>query len=66
MEPPTDLHGDQVAAYREGFDAASTWASWTFDGATFEASTLRADLQDSFFRGYNDALNEIAQNHAAG
>ncbi len=65
METPADLHGDQVVAYREGYDVASTWASLTFDGAAFEASSLRADLQDSFLRGYYDRINEIAQNQQA-
>ena len=62
MEPPADIHGEQIVAYREGYDAASTWASLTFDGAAFEASSLRADLQASFLRGYYDRINEIAQN----
>jgi hypothetical protein len=65
MQPPADLHGEQVAAYREGYDAASTWASWTFDGAAFEASSLRADLQASYFRGYHDRLAEIAEKQQA-
>jgi hypothetical protein len=66
MRPPADLYGDRLAAYREGYDAASLWASSTFDGAAFEASSLRADLQPSFMRGYRDRLNEIAENEQAG
>jgi hypothetical protein len=62
---PADLHGEQITAYREGYDAASLWASWTFDGAAFEASSLRADLQASFVRGYHDRLAEIAANEQA-
>jgi hypothetical protein len=58
---PADLHGEQLSAYR----VASLWASGTFDGAAFEASSLRADLQPAFFRGYQDRLNEIAQNQQA-
>ncbi len=63
--PPSDLHGEQVSAYREGYDVASLWASGTFDGAAFEASSLRADLQSAFFRGYHDRLSEIAENEKA-
>ena len=62
---PADLHGEQVSAYREGYDVASLWASLTFDGAAFEASSLRADLQPSFMRGYRDRLNEISENEQA-
>ncbi|MGZ4375050.1 MAG: hypothetical protein ACXVR9_09715, partial [Gaiellaceae bacterium] len=67
MEPrlPADLHGEQLTAYREGYDVASLWASETYDGAAFEASSLRADLQPAFFRGYHDRLAEIAANEQA-
>ncbi len=44
---------------------ASLWASWTFDGAAFEASSLRSDLQPAFFRGYHDYLAEFAANEQA-
>lgn len=52
---------EQIAAYREGYDAAFLWASWTVDGAAFEASSLRSDLQPPFFSGYQDHLTEIAE-----
>jgi hypothetical protein len=64
-QPPADLYGDKLAAYLEGYDAASLWASSTFDGAAFEASSLRADLQPAFMRGFRDRLNEIAENEQA-
>ena len=62
---PADLHGEEVSAYREGYDVASLWASGTYDGAAFEASSLRADLQPAFLRGYHDRLSEIAQTEKA-
>jgi hypothetical protein len=62
---PNDIHGEQVFAYREGYDVASLWASGTFDGAAFEASSLRADLQPAFFRGYHDRLAEFAATEQA-
>jgi hypothetical protein len=62
---PADIHGEQVTAYREGYDVASLWASGTYDGAAFEASSLRVDLQPAFLRGYHDRLSEIAQNQQA-
>jgi hypothetical protein len=64
-QPPADLHGEQVSAYLEGYDVASVWASGTYDGAAFEASSLRADLQPAFLRGYHDRLNEIAEHEQA-
>ena len=63
--PLRDLYGDKLAAYLEGYDAASLWALSTFDGAAFEASSLRADLQPAFMRGFRDRLNEIAENEQA-
>ena len=52
----------QLAAYREGYAEAP---SWTFIGEAFEASSLRAELQEAFFLGFNDRLAEDAKNEHA-
>jgi hypothetical protein len=60
---PAGLHGNQLAAYLEGYAAA---AVWTFVGDAFEASSLRSHLQVSFIRGFDDRLAEVAANEQAG
>ena len=64
MEPPcpAGLDGTHLAAYREGYAAAPTW---TFIGEAFESSSLRAELQEAFLRGFNDRLAEAAKNEQA-
>ena len=59
---PADLDGTQLAAYGEGYAAAPTWA---FIGEAFQASSLRAELQEAFFRGFNDRLAEDAKSERA-
>ncbi len=60
---PAGLHGNQLAAYLEGYAAAD---AWTFVGEAFEASSLRSQLQVSFIRGFDARRAEIAAKEQAG